>query len=133
MYKAYAFPLTADLSDTADTKQLLFECPHAGRLNLEESFIMWTEATGTQTSAVAVQAIEINDVEVATLTANQSDAIGQTQRFTVTDGAIAGLSAGNPVVDLAAGDIIGLVTKTQASGGTTTGDGTHYLSLDWAV
>jgi len=118
----------ADINQAADTTNWTAEMPFAGRLNLEKTFLRWTEATGSQTSAQGVVSIEVAGTEVATLTANQSDAIGETQTFTL-DSAV---DAGSPYVYFDAADDIEVVTKTQATGGTVAGDGTVYLAVSFS-
>lgn len=120
-------PSAADISQTADTTNFTFEAPFAGKLNLERCFLIWTEATGTQTSVQGVVSIEVAGTEVATLTANQEDAIGESQTFTLDSS----IDAGNPYAYFSAGDDIEIITKTQASGGGTTGDGSVYLAIEF--
>jgi len=120
----------ADINQTADTTNSTFEAPFDGRLNIEAMYIEWTEATGSQTTTQGVISIEVAGTEVATLTANQSDAIGETQTFTV-DGTEA--TAAQPFVEFDAGDDIECITKTQAVDGTVTGDGTIYMPIEYAI
>lgn len=120
----------ADINQANDTTNSTFETPFAGKLNVEATYLEWTEATGSQSGAQGVISLEVGGVEVATLTANQSDAIGETQTFTV-DGTVA--TVAEPFVPFAAGADIECITKTQATGGTVTGDGTIYLAVEYAV
>ena len=83
-----------------------------------------------QSSAQGVVSIEVGGNEVATCTANISASIGDTQTFTV-DGTYA--TAANPHVEFAAGDVIEIKIKTQASGGTTTGEGIVHLANSLGV
>ena len=129
--KNYTFPDPGDISAADGTTQLTYVAPYAGRLHLEESTIMWTEATGTQTGTQGVLSIEVAGTEYATLQAGQSFAIGTAQVYTVVDHAET--EAGNPVVDFAAGDNIELIVKTQAVGGTIIGDCTTFLAITFAV
>jgi len=119
----------ADISQASDNTNWTMEMPFAGRLNLEKTFLHWTEATGTQSGTRGVASIEVAGTEVASLTANISDAIGETQTYTLDST----VDAGSPYVDFDAGDDIELLTKTQAAGGTTTGDGVVYLCVELAV
>lgn len=114
----------ADISVAADTTNFTMEAPYAGKLAIDESFLRWTEETGTQTTTEGVVSIEVAGVEVATLTANVADAVGQTQRFEAAD---------DKYIEFSEGDNIAIKTKTQATGGTVTGDGTVYLSLNFGV
>ena len=114
----------ADINASSDTTNYTVEAPLAGVLRLDECFLRWTEATGSQTTTQGVISIEVASVEVATLTANQSDGIGQTQLFT---------ASGDEYIEFAAGDVIAVLTKTQAVDGTVTGDGTCMLSLELGV
>ena len=129
--KNYTFPGSGNISDASGTTQLTYVAPYAGRLHLEESTIMWTEATGTQSGTQGVLAIEVAGTEVATLTAGQSFAIGVAQIYDIVDHAVT--EDGNPVVDFDAGDSIELVVKTQAVGGTIIGDCTTFLAITFAV
>jgi hypothetical protein len=124
MKQVYSAISAADVSDAATTDQFSMEAPFAGVLRLDECYVRWTEATGTQSSAQGVIAIEVATVEVATLTANISDAIGETQLFTASS---------DKYVEFSAGDDIVITVKTQASGGTVTGDGDVQLSLEFGV
>ena len=116
--------LAADISDAADTTQFTIEAPYRGVLRLDECFVRWSEATGTQTTTRGVISITVAGTEVATLTANVSDAVGQTQKYT---------AAGEKYIEFDAGDAIVLKTKTQAVDGTIIGDGDVTLSLEWGV
>jgi len=120
----------ADISQTADTTNSTFEAPFAGKLNIEASYIEWTEETGSQTGTQGVISLEVAGDEVATLIANQGDVVGETQTFTV-DGTIA--TVAQPYAEFDEGDDIECITKTQASGGTVDGDGTVYLFIEYAV
>lgn len=124
MKQVYQAISAADISDVATTDQFSMEAPFAGVLRIDECFLRWTEATGTQSSAQGVLALEVAGTEVATLTANISDAIGETQTFTASS---------DKNVEFSAGDDIVITVKTQASGGTVTGDGDVQLSLEWGV
>lgn len=121
----------ANISDASDTSQYSIEAPAAGVLRVDQTYIRWTEATGSQTSTQGVVSLEVAGVEVATLTANQSDGIGETQTFTgaTTDTNGTVINA----IDFAAGADIEVVVKTQAVGGTITGDGDVFLSLGLAL
>lgn len=121
----------ADISDADATSQFTMEAPFAGVIRLDESFLRWTEATGSQTTTQGVLSIEVAGTEVATLTANQSDAIGETQTYTAVVTDVNGNLDQN--IEFAAGDDIVLLTQTQAVGGTITGDGDVFLSLEWGV
>lgn len=121
-------PGAADISQTADTTNFTMEAPFAGKLNIDKAFLVWTEATGSQTSAQGVVSIEVAGTEVASLTANQSDAIGESQTFTLDSA----LDEGSPYVYFSAGDDIEVITKTQAAGGGTTGDGVVYLPVEFS-
>ena len=127
----YAFPDAGNISDARGTTQLTYIAPHAGRLHIEESTIVWTEATGTQITTQGVLSIEVAAQEYATLTAGQSFAVGTAQVYTVA--AHAETEDGNPVVDFDAGDAIELIVKTQAVGGTIIGDCTVFLAMTFAV
>lgn len=127
MYMATA---AADISDAADTTQFTMEAPYKGVIRLDECFVRWTEATGTQTTTRGVLSIVVAGTEVATLTANASDAIGQTQRFTATTPTT---TPKDPYIEFNAGDAILVKTKTQAVDGTITGDGDVSLSFEWGV
>ena len=121
----------ADISDADDTTQFTIEAPAAGVVEIQKCFLRWSEATGTQSSTQGVVSIEVAGTEVATLTANISDAIGETQVFTgaTTD------TNGNTInsIDFAAGADIVIKTKTQAVGGTVTGDGDVFLGLHFGL
>jgi len=119
---------TADISDAAGTDQYLFEAPYAGKILVDHAYVRWSEATGTQSGAQGVLSLKVAGVEVGTLTANISDAIGQTQTFAV-DGTNA--TASDPWYPFAAGDAILVEVTTQASGGTVTGDGEVYLPIQY--
>jgi len=114
----------ADINQADGTTNYTAEMPKAGVLRLDECFLRWSEATGTQTTTQGVISIEVAGTEVATLTANISDAIGESQLFT---------ASGDKYVEFSAGDDIEVITKTQAVGGTVTGDGTCMLSLELGV
>lgn len=114
----------ADINQADNTTNWTMEAPKNGIIRLDECFLRWTEATGTQSTTQGVISIEVAGAEVATLTANISDAIGETQTFTESD---------NKYIDFAAGDDIEVITKTQAVGGTVTGDGDVYLSLEMSA
>lgn len=114
----------ADISQAADTTNWTGEMPQAGILRIDETVLRWTEATGTQSSTQGVVSIEVAGTEVATLTANISDGIGETQTFT---------AASDEYIEFSAADDIEVITKTQASGGTTVGDGEVYLSVELGV
>lgn len=120
----YTAILAADISDADATTQFTMEAPYKGTIRLDECFLRWSEATGTQTTTPGVISITVGSTEVATLTANLSDAIGQTQRFTASS---------DKYIEFAAGDNIIIKTKTQAVGGTLVGDGDVSLSLEWGV
>lgn len=113
----------ADISQAAATTNFTAEMPKAGKILLDECWLRWTEATGTQSTTQGVVSIEVAGTERATLTANISDAIGESQLFT---------ASGDKYIEFSAGDDIAIKTKTQASGGTTVGDGTVYLALELA-
>ena len=119
---------SADINQASGTTNWTMEAPFAGRLDLGDTFLQWTEATGTQSTTQGVISISVAGTEVATLTANISDAIGETQTFTVDSA----LDEGNPYVYFAAGDDIAIKTKTQAVGGTVSGDGTVFLPVNFA-
>jgi len=119
----------ADLSQAADTTNSTFETPFDGRLNVEASYIEWTEETGAQTGTQGVISIEVGGTEVASLTANKVDIVGETQKFTV-DGTVA--TSAQPFAEFDAGDDIECITKTQAVTGIG-GDGTVYLVIEYAV
>lgn len=114
----------ADINQADDTTNYTVEAPFAGVLRLDESLLRWSEATGTQSTTQGVISIEVAGTEVATLTANISDAIGETQLFTASD---------SKYIEFSAGDDIEVITKTQAVGGTVTGDGTAMLSVEFGV
>ena len=116
----------ADISDASGTDQFTMEAPFAGNLRVNECFVRWTEATGTQTTTQGVLSILVAGTSRATLTANRSDAIGQTQAFATT-------TAGDSTWNFAAGDTILVEVLTQAVDGTTVGDGDVYLALEWGV
>lgn len=124
MFQMYQAASAGDISDAAATVQFTMEAPYRGVLRLDECFIRWTEATGTQTTTAGVLSISVAGTEVATLTANVSDAIGETQIFT---------AASDKNIEFLAGDDIVIKTKTQAVDGTITGDGDVTLSLEWGV
>lgn len=124
MKQIYSATSAADISQTATTDMFSMEAPFAGVLRLDECYVRWTEATGTQSSAQGVVALEVGGTEVATLTANISDAIGETQTFTASS---------DKYIEFSAGDDIVITIKTQASGGTVTGDGDVQLSLEYGV
>ena len=124
MKQVYSAISAADISDAATTDQFSMEAPFAGVLRLDECYVRWTEDTGTQSSTQGVVALEVGGTEVATLTANISDSIGETQTFTASS---------DKYIEFAAGDDIVITIKTQASGGTVTGDGDVQLSLEFGV
>lgn len=117
---------TADISDASGTVQETYKAPFNGYLRLDRCFAQWTEATGTQTTTVGVLSIEVGGVEVATLTASQGGAVGDTQLFTPNATYV---DAANPVYRFSVGDVIRTKVKTQAVDGTTTGDGVVFLAL----
>ena len=93
------------------------------------SHLVWdTEATGTQTTQ-GVVSIEVGGVEVATLTAARSGALGDSQVF-VVDGTYT--TAASPYAEFSAGDVIEVKIKTQAVTGAE-GEGSVYLALEYAV
>ena len=107
-----------------------FDAPFAGYLDVSGAYLEWTEATGSQTTTVAVISIEVGGTEVATCTASQGGAIGDVQLFT-PDGTVA--TAANPHVEIAAGDVIDIKLKTQAVGGTVTGTAIVHFPLCWGA
>lgn len=115
---------SADIDAAAATTHFTMEAPWAGKLSINECYLRWSEATGTQATTQGVISVEVAGVEVATLTANISDAVGETQKFT---------AASENFIEFSAGDDIVIKTKTQAAGGTTTGNGDVFLSLEWGV
>lgn len=111
----------ADISQSSDTTNFTVEMPRAGVLRLDECWLRWTEATGTQSTTQGVVSLEVAGVEVATLTANISDGVGESQDFT---------AAGDQYIEFAAAADIECITKTIAVDGTIGGDGTIYLSIE---
>lgn len=107
-----------------------FKAPRAGRLNVHESFLIFEELVGDATTQ-GVMSLEVGGVEVATYTTlgDGTEAVDASGNFTV-DGTVA--TAKDPHVAIAAGDVIDVKLKTQASGGTTTGTARAFLSLDFA-
>ncbi len=131
MYPMYMrADLSADISDASDTTQFTVNAPYKGVIRLDECFIRWSEATGTQTTTPGVISISVAGTEVATLTAGLSLAIGQTQRFTANTPAT---TPKDPYIEFNAGDAIVVKTKTQAVGGTITGDGDVHLHFEWGI
>jgi len=120
----------ADISDAADTTQYTIYAPFKGVIRLDECFLRWTEATGTQTTTAGVISISVAGTEVATLTAGVSLAIGKTQRFTSTTPTT---NPKDPYIEFAADDAIVIKTKTQAVDGTITGDGDVFLHLELGI
>jgi hypothetical protein len=120
----------ANISDSDDTSVEAFDAPFAGYLDVSGCYAEWTEGTGSQTSTQGVISIEVGGNEVATLTASQSGSAGDTQTFTV-DGTYA--TAGNPHVQIEAGDVIEVKVKTQADGGADDGEAVVHLAISWGV
>ena len=127
----YQISSMGDISDADGTVHMAYLAPYAGRLSIAESTLVWTEATGTQSGTQGVLSIEVAGTEYATLTAPQSAALGTAQHYTVVPSG--STDAGNPVVDFEAGDSISMLTKTQAVGGTITGDGVVCLAITFAA
>ena len=121
--------LAADISDAATTVQRTFEAPYAGRINVERSYIEWTEATGTQTTTAGRVDLRANAVVIGSVTANLSDAVGETQTF-VVDGTVA--TAAQPYVTFTAGQDISTIIGVQAVDGTIVGDGTAQVWVEYA-
>lgn len=120
----------ADISDAAGTDQYLVDAPFAGKIQVDACHVVWTEATGSQTSTVGTLLLKVGGNTVGTLTASQSGAIGDTSKF-VVDGTYA--TAACPFVEFAAGDDILVEIGTQATGGTVTGDGDLVLCVEYGV
>ena len=116
-----------DLSDSADTTNHTFEAPRAGKVLLNLSWARVTEAIGTMTSTTGVGSIEVAGTEVATITPTASDAIGESYALT-EDSSV----DDDHIVPFSAGDDIEFICKTQASGGTTTGELEVMLATEWA-
>ena len=117
---------SADISDVAGVDQFVIEAPYAGVLRVDECFIRWTEATGTQTTTQGRVDLLVNAVRVGSVTANVSDAIGQTQVFTP-------VPATDASFDFTAGQNILIEIGVQAVDRTIVGDGDVFLSLEWGV
>jgi hypothetical protein len=107
-----------------------FDAPFNGYLDVSGCYAEWTEATGSQTGTQGVISIEVGGNEVATLTASQGGSAGDVQTFTV-DGTYA--TSANPHVEISSGDVIEIKVKTQASGGTVTGEAVVHLALSWGI
>lgn len=116
----------ADISDAAGADQYLVDAPFNGKILVDKCYVRWSEATGSQTSAIGTLDLKIAGTTVGTLTASQSGAIGDTGLF-VVDGTNA--TAANPWYKFTTGDAILVEVGTQAAGGTTTGEGEIYLAL----
>lgn len=116
---------TIDLNDASDTSQYTFDAPKNGKILLRESFAIVQEAIGTMTSTTGVGSIEVGGTEIATITPTASDAIGTA--YTLTEGSGVGDDGTYPV---SAGDAIEFITKTQAVGGTVTGELEVVLALE---
>lgn len=115
-----------DLNDAATTIAYTFDAPKAGKINLRLSYARVTEAIGTMTTTVGVGSVEVGGVEYATIVPTASDAVGTT--YTMTEAAAVG---DDGAVYVAAGDKIDFVTKTQAVGGTVTGELEVFLACEW--
>ncbi len=120
----------ADINDAAGTDQFLISAPFAGKVQVDACHVVWTEATGSQSSTVGTVSLKVAGTEVGLMTAPVSASIGAATAFTV-DGTYA--TAANPTVEFAAGDAILLEIGTQATGGTVTGDGTVFLAVEYGV
>ena len=118
---------SADVSDAAGADQWLFQAPFAGRIKVNSSYIQWTEATGAMT-VDGVVSLKVAGTEVGTATPLDSNTVGDTTLF-VVDGTVA--TTAQPYVDFVAGDDILVEMGTQATG-TTTGDGTVFLDIEYA-
>lgn len=94
-----------------------FDAPAAGKLDLSQCYVVFEENVGDATTQ-GVLSIEVGGVEVATYTTLGTELEDDSARLTA-DGTVA--TSGNPVVAFAAGDVIDVKNKVQASGGTTTG------------
>lgn len=130
MRQMYSAILAADISDADATTQFTYKAAKKGVIRLDECYLRWSEATGTQTTTAGVISITVAGVEVATLTAGLSLSIGDTQFFTATT------PTTNPKdawISFLVGDTIVIKTKTQAVGGTLTGDGDVSLSLELGI
>lgn len=116
-----------DLSASADTTAWTMEAPRAGKVHLNLCYGRVAEEISTPATN-GVTSLEIGGTEYGTMTATDSDAVGET--YTVTEAAAVGEDA---VVYFSAGDDIAVKTKTQAAGGGGQ-DGTieWHLAITWA-
>lgn len=101
-----------------------FDAPKNGKLLLNQSWLRFEEAAGTQTSAAGVASIEVGGTECATYTSTKSEAIGDTSVWT-QDSTV----GDDQAVYFSQGDVIDVKLKTQASGGTVTGTIRAYLAI----
>ena len=125
----FTIPAVTTVDFSASTGAVFsFKAPRAGRFNVHESFIVFEEVVGDATTQ-GVLSIEVGGVEVATYTTLGDGTETATSSANLTvDGTVA--TNISPYVDFAAGNLISVKLKTQASGGTTTGTARAYLSLN---
>jgi len=119
---------TIDLNDASDTTSFTFDAPKAGKILLNQSFAVVIEAIGSMTTTVGVGSIEVGGTEIATITPTASDAVGTAYTLTPVS-AVVGDDQSYPV---SAGDAIEFITKTQAVGGTVTGELEVVLAMELA-
>ncbi len=122
---------TVDCNGSADTTYYIFNAPRAGKIHVEECWVTYEEAVGSQDTTAAAVSIEVATVEVGALTCTDSAAIGDTQSFTVTS-TLGTTANGRGVINFAADDAIELIGKTQSVGTTVTGEARGYLTLEFA-
>lgn len=119
---------SADISQAAGTDMWRLEAPAAGKVKVDGCFVNWTEATGAMT-VDGVVSLKVAGTEVGTCTPSDSNTIGDSDAF-VPDGTVA--TTANPYVNFAAGDVILVEIKTQATVNTT-GDGICVLDIQFAT
>ncbi len=119
---------TADINDAAGTDQYLMSAPFSGKILVDQCYVRFSEATGSQSSAQGTIDLKVAGTTYATMTASISGAIGDTDLF-VVDGTNA--TAANPWAAFSAGDAILFEIGTQASGGTVVGDGAIHIAIEY--
>ena len=105
-----------------------FKAPRAGKILLNECWARWTEAAGTQTTTAGVASIEVATVEQATITSGKDEAVGDVDTWT-----LASTVGNDKAVYFAAADLIDVKLKTQAVGGSVTGELRAYLVIELAA
>lgn len=105
-----------------------FKAPRAGKILLNECWGRWSEAAGTQTTTAGVGSIEVAGTEYATLTSGKDEAVGDVDTWT-----LAATVGNDKAVYFAAADLIDVKLKTQAVGGTVTGEIRVYLVVELAA